>query len=157
MKYLTVRSKFKAATAINSTILVYKNYFINPLGGNHIFSLHCYFFTHIHIGPKCTHAHTGPIDMKLLWRDVRVMGLPQSHALLKGTSAVPRRWTGLSPATSPQFVLTGPCRTWAGHRPGHASMDWVTAAPQVPTQSQKNMKWAWPVNTAFRGGGHEMC
>ena len=56
-----------------------------PLRANSIIPLHIYLshththtHTHTHIGHKYTRAHTGPPDTQMLFRDVRVMGLPQS-------------------------------------------------------------------------------
>ena len=53
------------------------SYFMYPLRANSIIPLHIY-LSHTHIGHKYTHAHTGPADTQLLFRDVRAMGLPQS-------------------------------------------------------------------------------
>lgn len=75
----------------------------------------------LHTGLKNTHAHRGPIDMHYCygemseWWNCHSQALQAAGglgALVKGISAVPKTWTGTSPATS--HSIPGLHWTWTG-------------------------------------------
>ncbi len=96
-----------------------KNYFINPLGGDSICSLHCTVYTHTHThthtGPKYRHAHTRPADMgeMLEWWGCHTAA-PRSSLGVRCLAQWPRQFPGGEPAPLQQPVhnpYCGPCWT----------------------------------------------